>query len=258
MNALHILILYNELKDDPGKEVPLKTFLFAGKSAPGYDMAKAIIKFINILARVVNNDTDIGGKIKIVFMENYNVSLAEKLLIAADVSEQISTAGLEASGTGNMKLALNGALTIGTMDGANVEMSEEIGEENMFIFGLKTDEVKQLKNKGYNPLDICNNDERIKRIINQLWSNKLTDIPEEMEVMHKIAESVSREDRFFILKDLIPYKEAHERMSNLYLNKTEWAKKALLNIARTGKFSSDRSISEYNDEIWHLEQTAIS
>lgn len=258
MNALHILILYNELKDDPGKEVPLKTFLFAGKSAPGYDMAKSIIKFINILARVVNNDTDIGGKIKIVFMENYNVSLAEKLLIAADVSEQISTAGLEASGTGNMKLALNGALTIGTMDGANVEMSEEIGEENMFIFGLKTDEVKQLKNKGYNPLDICNNDERIKRVINQLWSNKLTDIPEEMKVMHKIAESVSREDRFFILKDLIPYKEAHERMSNLYLDKTEWAKKALLNIARTGKFSSDRSIREYNDEIWHLEQTAIS
>lgn len=257
MNALHILMIYNELKADPGKKVVPKTFIFAGKSAPGYDMAKAIIKFINILASIVNNDLDIKGMIKIVFLENYNVSQAEKLLIAADVSEQISTAGLEASGTGNMKLALNGALTIGTMDGANVEMSEEIGEENMFIFGLKSDEVKQLQNRGYNPADVYNSDERIKKVINQLWSNELTKIPEEMEILHKIAESLSKEDRFLVLKDLASYKETHEKISELYMDKTAWAKKVLLNIARIGKFSSDRTIKQYNEDIWGLEKIPV-
>lgn len=258
MNALHILMLYNDLKADPtNREIVPKTFLFAGKSAPGYDMAKSIITFINILARIINKDPDVNGIIKVVFLENYNVSQAQKLLIAADVSEQISTAGFEASGTGNMKLALNGALTIGTMDGANVEMSEEIGAENMFIFGLTTDDIIEIRNKGYNPEEVYNSEDSIKKIINQLWSNELTDIPEEVTVLHRIAESLSRDDRFLVLKDLIPYKNAHQEISELYKDKTAWARKSLLNIARIGKFSSDRTIKQYNDEIWHLKKTEV-
>lgn len=257
MNGLHILMLYNELKDDSSKSIVPTTFLFAAKSAPGYHMAKAIIKFINILARIINNDTEIREMIKIVFMENYNVTLAEILLTAADVSEQISTAGLEASGTGNMKLALNGALTIGTMDGANVEMSEEIGVENMFIFGLRAEEAKQLGENGYNPEEICNRAESIKRIINQLRSEELTDIPEERDILNKIAESLIREDKYFILKDLLPYKETWEKMRALYRDRNSWAKRVVLNIARMGKFSSDQTIKQYNKEIWGLKETPV-
>ncbi|MCP5004223.1 MAG: glycogen/starch/alpha-glucan phosphorylase, partial [Planctomycetes bacterium] len=216
LNAIHILMLYNGLKDNPGSTIIPRTFFFAAKSAPGYEMAKAIIKFINILAHVINNDPEIKDMIKIVFLENYNVSLAEILLPAADISEQISTAGLEASGTGNMKLALNGALTIGTMDGANVEMSEEIKEENMFIFGLRTDEVKQLRETGYNPGDELNKVEAIKKIIDQLYSGNLTRIPEERDILKRIADSLVHEDKYLILKDLIPYKEAQENVSELY------------------------------------------
>jgi starch phosphorylase len=220
-------------------------------------MAKAIIKFINILARIINNDPDVKGMIKVVFLENYSVTLAEMLLTAADVSEQISTAGLEASGTGNMKLTLNGALTIGTLDGANVEMSEEIGIENMFIFGLRTEEVKQLRETGYNPEEVCNSVESIQRIINQLRSEELTNIPEERDVLNKITESLIREDKYFIFKDLLPYKEAQGKMSELYQDKNSWAKKVVLNIARMGKFSSDRTIKQYNKEIWNLKKTPI-
>ncbi len=257
LNALHILLLYNGLKDAPNRVITPRTFFFAAKSAPGYEMAKAIIKFINILARVINHDRDIKDMIKIVFLENYNVSLAEILLTAADVSEQISTAGLEASGTGNMKLALNGALTIGTMDGANVEMSKEIGEENMFIFGLKADEVKQLKENGYNPSDECNRFEAIQRIINQLYSEELSTDPEEREILKRIADSLVQEDKYFILKDLIPYREAQDKVSELYEEKMSWAKKVVLNIARSGKFSSDRTIKQYNDDIWNLNKIPI-
>ena len=257
MNALHILMLYNELKGDPNKSIVPRTFLFAAKSAPGYDMAKAIIKFINILARIINNDPDVKGMIKVVFLENYSVTLAEMLLTAADVSEQISTAGLEASGTGNMKLALNGALTIGTLDGANVEMSEEIGIENMFIFGLRAEEVKQIRETGYNPEEVCNSVESIQRIINQLRSEELTNIPEERDVLNKITESLIREDKYFILKDLLPYKEAQGKVSELYQDKNSWAKKVVLNLARMGKFSSDRTINQYNKEIWDLKNTPI-
>ncbi|MGR3177060.1 MAG: glycogen/starch/alpha-glucan phosphorylase [Candidatus Anammoxibacter sp.] len=258
MNALHILMVYNELKDDPGKSIIPRTFLFAAKSAPGYEQAKAIIKFINIIARVINNDPDIKGMIKIVFLENYNVSLAEILLTAADVSEQISTAGLEASGTGNMKLALNGALTIGTMDGANIEMSKEIGKENMFIFGMREEEIKKAKKKGYNPADIYNKVDCIKRIINQLQEDELTDIPDEREVVHKILEPLVQEDKYFILKDLLSYKETQERVSELYKDKIAWARKVVLNIAGMGTFSSDRAIMQYNKDIWNLERTVVS
>jgi glycogen phosphorylase len=257
LNALHILMLYNELKDNPTKSIIPRTFLFAAKSAPGYDMAKAIIKFINILARIINNDPDINEMIKVVFLENYNVTLAEILLTAADVSEQISTAGLEASGTGNMKLALNGALTIGTLDGANVEMSEEIGIENMFIFGLRAEEVKQLRENGYNPEEFLKSVESIQRIINQLRSEELTNIPEEKDVFNKITESLIREDKYFALKDLLSYKEAWEKAYELYHDKNSWAKKVVLNIARMGKFSSDWTIKQYNKEIWGLKETPI-
>ena len=179
------------------------------------------------------------------------------LLTAEDVSEQISTAGLEASGTGNMKLALNGALTIGTLDGANVEMSEEIGIENMFIFGLRTEEVKQLRETGYNPEEVFNSVESIQRIINQLRSEELTNIPEERDVLNKITESLIRKDKYFILKDLLPYKEAWEKVYELYQDKDSWAKKVVLNIARMGKFSSDRTIKQYNTDIWCLKKTPI-
>ncbi|MEZ6176797.1 MAG: glycogen/starch/alpha-glucan phosphorylase [Candidatus Scalinduaceae bacterium] len=257
LNALHILILYNRLKNNPDQKIIARTFFFAAKSAPGYEMAKAIIKFITILARTINNDPDIKDMIKVVFLENYNVSLAEILLTAADVSEQISTAGLEASGTGNMKLALNGALTIGTMDGANVEMSEEIGEENMFIFGLRSDEVKRLRENGYNPGELCNREETVQRIINQLYSDELTKIPEERAILKRIADSLVHVDKYFILKDLLPYKEAQEKVSELYQDRISWAKKVVLNIARSGKFSSDRTIKQYNDEIWNLEKIPV-
>ncbi len=257
MNALYILMLYNELKDNPSKEITPRTFLFAAKSAPGYAQAKGIIKFINILARLINNDPDIRGMIKVVFLENYNVSLAEILIPAADLSEQISTAGLEASGTGNMKLALNGALTIGTMDGANVEMAEQIGEENMFIFGLNADEVKQLKSGYYNPEEICRNHKDIQKIMDQLCSKKLTSIVEEREVLHRIAESLMREDRYLILKDLPLYKETQEKVALLYQDKMAWARKVVFNIAGMGKFSSDRSIQQYSEEIWNLQETPV-
>lgn len=257
MNALHILMLYNELKDNPERSIVPRTFIFAAKSAPGYERAKAIIKFINVLATLINNDPEINGLIKVVFMENYNASMAELLLTAADVSEQISTAGLEASGTGNMKLALNGALTIGTMDGANIEMSEEIGAENMFIFGMSADEVHGLKRQGYCPSDICNSVSAIGRVVEQLRRGELTSIPEEMEILHAIAESLITEDTFCVLKDILSYKEEQERVAELYNNRIAWARMVVLNIAGMGMFSSDRAVMAYNDDIWHLEQIPV-
>ena len=257
MNALYILMIYNELKENPGNSIVPRTFLFAAKSAAGYDQAKSIIKFINVLARMINHDHDVNGRIKIVFLENYNVSVAEKLLTAADVSEQISTAGLEASGTGNMKLALNGALTIGTMDGANVEMSEEIGIKNMFIFGMRTEEVDDLNAGGYNPADVYNNDRDIQKVMGQLCGEELTNSQSEMEVLRKIYHSLEKTDRFFVLKDLRSYKDMQENVSALYADRMAWARMVVLNIARMGKFSSDRTIKQYNDDIWHLEKVAI-
>ncbi|MFQ5560372.1 MAG: glycogen/starch/alpha-glucan family phosphorylase, partial [Nitrospinota bacterium] len=258
LNALHILMLFNEIKANPRTEVVSRTFLFAAKSAPGYYKAKGIIKFINILARIINDDPDVNGRIKVVYLENYNVSLAELLLPAGDVSEQISTAGLEASGTGNMKLAMNGSLTIGTMDGANVEMSEEIGVENMFIFGLNSKEVKETKESGYNPKDVYRSTPEIQRLVNQLWSEELTTKSEEREVLREIADALASQDPFLVIKDLMAYKEAQQKVAALYSDKKEWARRVTLNIARMGKFSSDRTIKEYNRDIWHLERTSVS
>lgn len=259
LNALHILMLYNELKENPEMDMVPRTFIFAAKAAPGYQLAKDIIKFINILARRINNTPTIKGKLKIVFLENYNVSLAEKLIPAADVSEQISTAGFEASGTGNMKFAANGALTIGTMDGANVEMAQEIGEENMFIFGLRSDEVKKLKEEGsYNPWNVFKGNPEVKKIIDQLFQGILAKDAGERTVLQRIANTLMHGgDFYYVLEDLPAYKESQEEIAKLYKSPLQWGRKCLLNIARVGYFSSDRTILEYNKDIWDLEALKI-
>ncbi|HCY35883.1 MAG: glycogen phosphorylase [Candidatus Margulisiibacteriota bacterium] len=259
MNALHIMMLHNEIKENPDKVFVPRTFIFAAKAAPGYQMAKDIIKFINILARRTNNAPELRGLIKVVFLENYNVSLAEKLIPAADLSEQISTAGFEASGTGNMKFALNGSLTIGTMDGANVEMAEEIGEENLFIFGMRSEEVKKLQEAGtYNPWNIFKEKPEVKKIIDQLFQGILARDASERTVLQRLANNLMHGgDFYYVLEDLSAYKAAQDEVAELYKNRIAWGKKALLNIARVGKFSSDRTILEYNKDIWGLLPVSI-
>lgn len=253
MNALYILMLYNKLKANPDVNFVPRTFIFAAKSAPGYHTAKNIIKFINMLGDMINNDPQIKGKIKVVFLENYNVSLAEKLIPASDVSEQISTAGLEASGTGNMKFALNGALTIGTMDGANVEMADHIGKENMFIFGLSANEVKQERASGYNPWYNYISNPEIRTIVDQMKNGQIGKNNDEKRVAAELINSLMANDYYLVLKDLPAYAQAQEKVSETYKNQMEWAKLTLLNIARMGYFSSDRSIQEYAENIWNIE-----
>ena len=236
-----------------------RTFIFGAKAAAGYKRANDIIKLINSVADVVNNDPDVNGKIKVVFMANYRVSLAEKLIPAADVSEQISTAGKEASGTGNMKFMLNGAVTIGTMDGANVEIHEEVGDENIIIFGLSSDEVSKMRREhSYNPWDIYNSDPRVKRVMDSLIDGTFS--PEQPEIFRDIYNSLlggGDADEYFVLKDFASYTEAQKRIERLYKDKEAWAKTALLNTARSGKFSSDRTIREYAEEIWDLKPLHI-
>lgn len=262
LNILHIMHLYNGLKDHPDKDFYPRTFIFGAKAAAGYRNAKLTIKLINAVADVVNNDPSIGGKIKVVFIEDYKVSNAEWIFAAADVSEQISTASKEASGTGNMKFMLNGALTLGTMDGANVEIVEEVGTENAFIFGLSSDEVIRFENYGgYNPMDIFNNDPDIRRVLMQLING--TFAPYDTELFRPLynsllnTQSTSKADMYFILKDFKPYAEAQSRVEAAYRNEENWAKSAILNVACSGKFSSDRTIQEYVDEIWHLDKVVL-
>ncbi|MBQ3060822.1 MAG: glycogen/starch/alpha-glucan phosphorylase [Lachnospiraceae bacterium] len=262
LNILHVMHLYNQLKANPGMDFYPRTFIFGAKASAGYRRAKAIIKLINNVADIVNNDVSIGGKIKVVFIENYRVSNAELIFAAADVSEQISTASKEASGTGNMKFMLNGAVTIGTMDGANVEIVEEVGAENAFIFGLSSDEVINYENNGgYNPKDIYNNDQDIKRVVNQLINGDYS--PEDTELFRELYNSLleysgyERADQFFILKDFRSYEEAQKRVSESYKDKDKWAKMAILNTAKCGKFTSDRTIEEYAKEIWNLTKVAV-
>ena len=259
LNILHIMYLYNELKNSPQMEFYPRTFIFGAKAAAGYRNAKLTIKLINAVADVVNNDPSIGGKIKVVFIEDYKVSNAEWIFAAADVSEQISTASKEASGTGNMKFMLNGALTLGTMDGANVEIVEEVGMENAFIFGLSSDEVIRFENYGgYNPMDIFNNDPDIRRVLMQLING--TFAPYDTELFRPLynsllnTQSTSKADMYFILKDFKPYAEAQRRVEAAYRDEANWAKSAILNVACSGKFSSDRTIQEYVDDIWHLDK----
>ena len=259
LNILHIMYLYNELKDHPEKDFYPRTFIFGAKAAAGYRNAKLTIKLINAVADVVNNDPAIGGRIKVVFIEDYKVSNAEWIFAAADVSEQISTASKEASGTGNMKFMLNGAITLGTMDGANVEIVEEVGADNAVIFGLSSDEVIRYENfGGYNPMEIFNNDPDIRRVLMQLING--TFAPYDTELFRPLynsllnTQSTSKADMYFILKDFKPYAEAQRRIEAFYRDEKAWARSAILNVACSGKFSSDRTIQEYVDDIWHLDK----
>lgn len=259
LNVLHIIHLYFRLKAEPEMDITPRTFIFGAKAAAGYRMAKDIIKLINSVAEVVNNDPDVNGKIKVVFMANYCVSLAERLIPAADVSEQISTAGKEASGTGNMKFMLNGAVTIGTMDGANVEIHDEVGEENIIIFGLSSEETARMSREhSYNPWDMYHSDERIRRVMDSLVDG--TFAPDNPELFRGVFNSLlgsDRSDEYFVLKDFSSYAEAQERLERIYKNKDEWARMAVINTAKSGKFSSDRTIREYAKEIWNLKPMRI-
>ncbi len=262
MNILHVMYLYNQLKDNPNMDIVPRTFIFGAKAAAGYRRAKLTIKLINAVADVINNDKSIGGKIKIVFIEDYRVSNAEIIFAAADVSEQISTASKEASGTGNMKFMLNGALTVGTMDGANVEIVEEVGDEYAFIFGTSSDDIIEMeKNRNYDPMQIFNNDQDIRRVLMQLINGYYS--PQDPEMFREIynsllnTQSSDRADTYFILKDFRMYAEAQKRIDEAYRDESWWAKAAILNVACSGKFTSDRTIEEYVRDIWHLEKVTV-
>lgn len=250
MNVLHTIHLYNRIKDNPEENILPRTVLFAGKAAPGYYMAKLIIKLINSVAEVVNNDPEVGDKLKVLFLKNYSVSLAEKIIPASDLSEQISTAGLEASGTGNMKFALNGALTIGTLDGANIEIKNEVGDENIFIFGLEAEEVERIRASGYNPRMIYENNSNLKRIIDMIASDYFN--KNEPGIFRHIVDSLLYHDYYFVLADFQSYIDKQAEVESEYRNVDRWTKKSILNVARIGKFSSDRTIKEYAEEIWKV------
>lgn len=261
LNILHVMYLYNQIKEHPEMDFYPRTFIFGAKAAAGYRRAKLTIKLINSVADVINNDKSIDGKIKVVFIENYRVSNAEIIFAAADVSEQISTASKEASGTGNMKFMLNGAVTLGTMDGANVEIVEEVGSENAFIFGMSSDEVIHFEqNGGYNPMDIFNSDMDIRKVMMQLINGTYS--PEEPERFREIYDALltdrfGRADMYFILKDFRSYAEAQKRVEETYRDRDKWAHMTMLNVAHVGKFSSDRTIEEYATEIWKLSKVKV-
>ena len=261
LNILHIMYLYNELKKNPEMDFYPRTFIFGAKASAGYHRAKSIIKLINSVGDVINNDKDIHDKIKVVFIENYRVSNAEIIFAAADVSEQISTASKEASGTGNMKFMLNGALTLGTMDGANVEIVDEVGKENAFIFGLSSDEVIAYEQNGqYNPRDIYNIDSDIRAVMTQLVDGTYAsgNLDEFRDIYNSLLDgNGGRPDMYFILKDLRSYADAQKRVEAAYRDEEGWAKSALLNVSKSGKFTSDRTIEEYAKEIWHLEKVTV-
>ena len=261
LNILHVMYLYNEIKEHPEMDFYPRTFIFGAKAAAGYRNAKLTIKLINAVADVVNNDASINGKIKVVFIENYNVSNAEIIFAAADVSEQISTASKEASGTGNMKFMLNGALTLGTMDGANVEIVEEVGDEHAFIFGLSSDEVIAYENNGgYDPMEIFNNDQDIRKVLMQLINGTYSRDTELFRHLYNSllnTLSTSKADTYFILKDFRSYAEAQRKVGIAYQDEAAWAESAILNVACSGKFTSDRTIQQYVDEIWHLDKVVL-
>ncbi|KAJ8919353.1 hypothetical protein NQ315_003938 [Exocentrus adspersus] len=248
LNTLHIITLYNRIKKNPSAKITPRTVMIGGKAAPGYYTAKKIIKLINMVANVVNNDPIVGDKLKVIFLENYRVTLAEKIIPAADLSEQISTAGTEASGTGNMKFQLNGALTIGTMDGANVEMAEEMGLDNIFIFGMNVDEVEELKKKGYNAYDYYNSNPELKQVVDQIQNGFFS--PGNPDEFKDLADILLKYDRFFLLADYESYIKKQEEVNAVYENQAKWLEMAINNIATSGKFSSDRTIIEYGKDIW--------
>jgi starch phosphorylase len=248
LNLLHILTLYLRLKDDPQADVPARTYIFAGKAAPGYFMAKRIIKLVNAAAEVINDDPAVRGRLKVVFFPDYNVKNAQRLIPAADLSEQISTAGMEASGTGNMKFALNGALTIGTLDGANVEIREEVGAENFFLFGLNAEQVQDVKARGYRPRDHYEQNAGLRRVLDFINSGTLG--RGDADLFRPLVDNLLWHDPFLLLADYASYVECQEQVSALWRNPDEWTRKAILNVARMGKFSSDRSIRDYCEGVW--------
>ena len=255
LNILHVMHLYSELKENPGFDMYPRTFIFGAKAAAGYKRAKLTIKLINSVAEVINNDPSINNKIKVVFIEDYRVSNGEIIFAAADVSEQISTASREASGTGNMKFMINGAPTIGTMDGANVEIVEEVGAENAFIFGLSADEVMKFeRDGGYNPWDIYNSNQNVRRVLTQLINGTYN---EDTELFRDLYDSLTKEDVYFILKDFDSYAEAQSRVDAAYRDEAGWARMAMMNTACSGKFSSDRTIEEYVKGIWKLKKVEV-
>ena len=256
LNILHVLHLYNMLKENPNLDIAPRTFIFAGKSAPSYYIAKQIIKLINTVADLINNDPAIKNKLKVVFLPNYGVSLASIMIPAADVSEQISTASKEASGTGNMKFMMNGAITLATLDGANIEIMNEVGENNIVIFGLKDDEVfEYYKHGNYNAMEIYNNDANLKRVVDQLTNGFL---PAAKEEFAPIVERMLRyNDEFFILKDFQSYSDAQERIGLYYRDKQHWMKMSLTNIACSGVFSADYTIEKYASGIWNINRKPL-
>ena len=247
LNVLHIVHLYNQLRDNPNMEFTPQTFLFGAKAAPGYHVAKKIIQLINSLANQINNDPICKDKLQVVFLENYRVSVAEKLMPASEISEQISTAGKEASGTGNMKFMMNGALTIGTLDGANVEMHQQLGNENIFLFGLTTPEVASLKREGYHPMDYYLSNQNLKRVLDQI-SNGFSDGVS----YNDLADRLIHNDEYLLLADFDSYCQAHKRSIETYADREQWNRMSLINVARSGIFAADRSIADYAHDIWNV------
>ena len=251
LNLLHILALYRRLLQNPSLDIEPRVFIFAAKAAPGYDLAKCIIKAINAVGATINADKRVGGRIKVVFLPNYRVSLAQRIVPAADLSEQISTAGKEASGTGNMKLALNGALTIGTLDGANVEILEEVGDDNIFICGMTVDEVDALLARGYNPRSFYDTNDELRAVVDWVGSNYFT--PDEPHgVLRMLHDNLVHHDPFLVLADYQSYSDCQQKVNDAFKDKARWAQMAILNTARMGKFSSDRTIAEYARDIWKV------
>jgi len=254
LNALHVITLYNRLKKNARADIPPRMVLFAGKAAPGYFMAKLIIKLINSVAEVVNNDPDVAGRLKLIFFPNFNVKNALPIYPAADLSEQISTAGKEASGTGNMKFSMNGALTIGTLDGANVEIREEVGAENFFLFGLTAEEVVNLKAKGYHPWESCHANPELQEAIDQIRSGFFSG--GDRNLFLPLVDSLISRDEYLLFADYPSYLDCQERVGRAYQDQRTWTKMSILNVARMGKFSSDRSIREYCEKIWNVKARA--
>jgi starch phosphorylase len=250
LNVLHILTLYLQLKNNPESDLPARSFIFGGKAAPGYFMAKLIIKLINSVADLVNNDPDVKGRLKVVFFPDFNVKNAQPIYPAADLSEQISTAGFEASGTGNMKFSMNGALTIGTLDGANVEIREEVGEENFFLFGLDAAQVKETKN-GYYPYAIYDGNAKLREVIDFIASGALSG--GDPNLFRPIVDNLIWHDPYLLLTDFQSYIDVQGKVSDLWRDTEAWTRMSILNVARMGKFSSDRSIRDYCEKVWKID-----
>jgi len=251
LNVLHVITLYNRIRSGNAHSITPRTIIFAGKAAPGYKLAKLIIRLINDVASIVNEDPAVHGLLKVVFLPNYDVSSAEKLFPASDLSEQISTAGTEASGTGNMKMALNGALTIGTLDGANVEILEEVGDDNIFIFGLTTPQVAGLRASGYNAWDYYHGNEELRQVLDMINTGFFS--VEEPDRYHQIFDNLTKHgDHYLLLADYVSYIATQDKVSLLYQDKEEWTRRAILNVANMGKFSSDRTIAEYAKTVWNV------